>query len=184
MKNHQFISCVIILFIFVTFGCVQSSSENKQLSYVQNITNCDSLIVDSIFIANYSTHELFKSKPNSIVESICLLDKNLDEYAKHYILICDESEFYFSLGLKIRNNWVRHGTDEFQKELYKDIQLHHVDYTSSFILNIYKYYLINDKNKKLADYLIIDKNKNIDISIINKLMEIDKDLKHNLPCKK
>ena len=154
MKNYQYILFIFILSIFLLLGCTENKPKDENLSYVYSITNCDSLVNDSIFKVNYNTNNLFNSKPNSIIESICLLDENLNEYAKQYILICDESELYFSLGLKIRNKWVRYGTDNFQRELYKDIQLQHIDYTSSFILKIYKYYLINDKSKNLIDYLI------------------------------
>lgn len=162
---------IAYLFLFMTFSC----NKTNEKSYPLSISQCDSLLTNEMFHKNYNENKVFKKKPNSIREAIHLLDQYLNNDAKRAILICDESKLYFNLSLKIRNNWVRSGTNKFRIELRQSMQLKHVDYTSGFILKLFKYYLSNSKD--IISYFKLNSNNKELESVIKHLLEIDKQLK-------
>lgn len=60
-----------------------------------------------------------KQKPKNLTECIQMLDKNLKKQDKEYIKTLTEDEFFmeshFTLGMGIRNEWLRSGNPELVK---------------------------------------------------------------------
>lgn len=60
-----------------------------------------------------------KEKPKNLTECIQMLDKNLKTEDKDYIKTLSEDEFFmeshFTIGMGIRNEWIRGGNPELVK---------------------------------------------------------------------
>jgi len=114
-------------------------------------------------------------KPNSISDAIRLLDSLADDNFRCAIIKYSDKDLYFSLGLLIRNQWVRHGTDSIRYQLFYKLRLSHIDYTSGLILDIYKQCLIN-KDVDLAKRYLKDNTDSLFTMKEKEFKTIQKDL--------
>ena len=95
--------------------------------------------------------------PKTKEECFTLLDKELSEEDKFAISIAEDcSDFHFSLGMWIRNNWLRPMKEEDKKELMKQfvkpneqlmigLMCYDADMASSKIIESYQMYLRTNK---------------------------------------
>ena len=81
-----------------------------------------------------------KQKPKNLTECIQMLDKNLKKQDKEYIKTLTEDEFFmeshFTIGMGIRNEWIRSGNPELVK-FFLDQGVKHPDDMSAMILTSY-----------------------------------------------
>ena len=86
-----------------------------------------------------------KEKPKNLTECIQMLDKNLKKEDKEYIKTLTEDEFFmeshFTIGMGIRNEWIRSGNPELVK-FFLDQGVKHPDDMSAMILTSYYRYLL------------------------------------------
>ena len=86
-----------------------------------------------------------KEKPKNLTECIQMLDKNLKKQDKEYIKTLTEDEFFmeshFTLGMGIRNEWIRRGNPELVK-FFLDQGVKHPDDMSAMILTSYYRHLL------------------------------------------
>ena len=86
-----------------------------------------------------------KEKPKNLTECIQMLDKNLKKEDKEYIKTLTEEEFFmeshFTLGMGIRNEWIRSGNPELVK-FFSDEGVKHPDDMSAMILTSYYRHLL------------------------------------------
>ena len=171
----------LFLGVFIFFiGCKNQNHKSiyeNDLDHVLKIANCDSLEQDSVF-NKYNKLKWPVTKPHSISEAMLLLDSATNDFIKHEIRICDDLEFYFGLGLTIRNQWIRHGHDEMKKEMFDKLKLNHVDYSSGVILFFYKRYLTNDTTSILP---FLKRSHQTD-SVKNELLRIDSEIRKLKPA--
>ena len=84
-------------------------------------------------------------KPKNLTECIQMLDKNLKKQDKEYIKTLTEEEFFmeshFTLGMGIRNEWIRSGNPELVK-FFSDEGVKHPDDMSAMILTSYYRHLL------------------------------------------
>lgn len=96
-------------------------------------------------------------KPNSLQTCFVLLDKQLSTEQKLDIRLKPEDEFctqaHRTLGMWIRNNWIRNGNNELLLSL-QDLDIHHMDDLSDLILRSYARYLKGEalNLQQIADY--------------------------------
>ena len=85
----------------------------------------------------------------NLTECIQMLDKNLKTEDKDYIKTLTEDEFFmeshFTLGMGIRNEWIRSGNPELVT-FFLDQGVKHPDDMSAMILTSYYRYLTNSNN--------------------------------------
>ena len=93
--------------------------------------------------------DMKKEKPKNLTECIQMLDKNLKKEDKEYIKTLTEDEFFmeshFTIGMGIRNEWIRGGNPELVK-FFLDQGVKHPDDMSAMILTSYYRYLTNSNN--------------------------------------
>ena len=86
-----------------------------------------------------------KEKPKNLTECIQMLDKNLKKEDKECIKTLTEEEFFmeshFTLGMGIRNEWIRSGNPELVK-FFSDEGVKHPDDMSAMILTSYYRHLL------------------------------------------
>ena len=86
-----------------------------------------------------------KEKPKNLTECIQMLDKNLKTEDKDYIKTLSEDEFFmeshFTIGMGIRNEWIRGGNPELVK-FFSDEGVKHPDDMSAMILTSYYRHLL------------------------------------------
>ena len=89
--------------------------------------------------------DMKKEKPKNLTECIQMLDKNLKKEDKEYIKTLTEDEFFmeshFTLGMGIRNEWIRSGNPELVT-FFLDQGVKHPDDMSAMILTSYYRHLI------------------------------------------
>lgn len=87
-----------------------------------------------------------KDKPKNLIECIQMLDKNLKKEDKEYIKTLTEDEFFmeshFTIGMGIRNEWIRSGNPELVT-FFLDQGIKHPDDMSATILTSYYRHLTN-----------------------------------------
>ncbi len=165
---------IVLLFSIILFSCsYKRNPDAKDLEHVLKITNCDSLETDSVFL-KHSKLRWPISKPENMTEAMILLDSATTDFTRHYIKVCDGVNTYFGIGLKIRNNWVRHGTDDFRNELFVKLNMGHPDYTSGLILFFYKRYLSNDKTPVLQSLGVYPQSDSVRKELLRMDSEISK----------
>ncbi|WP_107037550.1 DUF6794 domain-containing protein [Brumimicrobium mesophilum] len=141
----------IILITFLIYGCIdnsltQSNFNQNAYNHVRSITSCDSLIVDSVFIANESfTLDSKTPIPQSIFEAVVLLDENSNLFTKHKFSVCNPIEFHHGLGTWIRNNWGLWSGGNLAEELMTTFEIEHPDDMSMRILVLN--YICQQKDK-------------------------------------
>ncbi|MDO4880088.1 MAG: hypothetical protein Q3983_02305 [Capnocytophaga sp.] len=110
----QFITIIALMSIFIAFGQIKNVNMKKQ-------------------------------KPKNLTECIQMLDKNLKKQDKEYIKTLTEEEFFmeshFTLGMGIRNEWLRSGNPELVK-FFLDKDVRHPDDMSAIILTCYYRHLL------------------------------------------
>ncbi len=136
-----------LFFSFVMFTCCNSERSIK----VVDSKKCD--FVDTVMFKNKMKEISLSRKPESITDAVQLLDSLADDNFRCAIITFNENEYYFNLGLGIRNHWVRHGTESIKYQLFEKLRLTHMDYTSGLILDIYKQCLINKDVDLVKRYL-------------------------------
>ena len=86
-----------------------------------------------------------KEKPKNLTECIQMLDKNLKKEDKDYIKTLSEDEFFmeshFTIGMGIRNEWIRSGNPELVT-FFLDQGVKHPDDMSAMILTSYYRHLL------------------------------------------
>ena len=86
-----------------------------------------------------------KDKPKNLAECIQMLDKNLKTEDKDYIKTLTEEEFFmeshFTIGMGIRNEWIRSGNPELVT-FFLDQGVKHPDDMSAMILTSYYRHLL------------------------------------------
>jgi len=98
-----------------------------------------------------------------------------DDNFKCAIIKITDNDLYFSLGLKIRNDWVRHGTANINNQLFDRLKLSSVDYSSGLIIDIYRQLLTN-KKIDLVKHFSEEKNDSTWQTKRNELTKIQKEL--------
>lgn len=147
-KGNRFFITGLWFFI----GCNNHVNEDIK---VKNIPayycNCDSSQLNT-FINFYRDHWP-KEKPKSVPEAINLFELFANDQFRSVIVSCKQEDIYFNLGLKIRNEWVRNGDSSLNNQLMERLNINQIDQTSSFILYVYKQYLL-DSISNLSDKLL------------------------------
>ncbi len=165
------INAIFIIFILFILGCKEPKKKSEEI--VCRVT------IDSAYCTD-SAKQLFarrcvdywpNEKPKSVYQAVSLLDSIADDNFRNIIVNCDMLDFYFGIGLTIRNNWVRNGDSMLGNQLFDDYKMLHIDNSSGIILGIYKIYL-TDSNVN-----IVSKLKTNDIGIINKIRDCQNQLK-------
>lgn|SRR6185369_2011966 len=136
-------------------------------------TKCEHIDTNSFLLrirSNWPTR-----KPNSIADGVKLLDSMADDNFKCAIIKITDNDLYFSLGLKIRNDWVRHGTANINNQLFDRLKLSSVDYSSGLIIDIYRQLLTN-KKIDLVKHFSEEKNDSTWQTKRNELTKIQKEL--------
>jgi hypothetical protein len=107
------------------------------------------LITSFIAFGQIKSSYMKKEKPKNLTECIQMLDKNLKKQDKEYIKTLTEDEFFmkshFTLGMGIRNEWIRRGNPELVK-FFLDQGVKHPDDMSAMILTSYYRYLTNSND--------------------------------------
>jgi len=136
------LNCLLFLYL-VLYTCCNS---NKTIKIIDS-KKCE--IVDTAMFVKKIEEVSTARKPNSITDAIQLLDSLADDNFRCAIITFNENDLYFNLGLVIRNQWVRNGTESIRSQLFDKLRLSHIDYTSGLILDIYKE-CMNNKNIDLV----------------------------------
>ena len=103
------------------------------------------LITSFIAFGQIKNIDMKKQKPKNLTECIQMLDKNLKKEDKEYIKTLTEDEFFkeshFTIGMGIRNEWIRSGNPELVK-FFLDQGVEHLDDMSAMILTSYYRHLL------------------------------------------
>ena len=115
-------------------------------------------IISFIAFGQIKYIDMKKQKPKNLTECIQMLDKTLKKQAKEYIKTLTEDEFFmeshFTLGMGIRNEWIRSGNPELVK-FFLDQGVKHPDDMSAMILTSYYRHLLGkeiDFEGQIAEY--------------------------------
>jgi hypothetical protein len=170
MTIYKYIRNAFFCFFIVISGCKNVASHRAKPVY--HIT------LDSTYCCDSNTQKVYAryhscwpvNKPRSIVEAVRLLDSIGDDNCRNAIVNCPFTEFYFSLGLTIRNQWVRHGEKQLNDEFDSRLKITNTDYTSGVILYFYKIYLL-DSNVSVERSRLFD-----DTVVASEIHEIQKQL--------
>ena len=102
-------------------------------------------IISFVAFGQIKNIHMKKQKPKNLTECIQMLDKNLKKQEKEYIKTLTEEEFFmeshFTLGMGIRNEWIRSGNSELVK-FFSDEGVKHPDDMSAMILTSYYRHLL------------------------------------------
>jgi hypothetical protein len=162
--RYFLIFCIIIL-----LSCTNS---NPNFFLGEN-PKCEPLD-SSVFFERINKHWP-TLKPNSIADAVKLLDGMADKNFKCGIIQISDENLYFTLGLKIRNDWVRHGTDSIKNQFFHKLRLSNVDYSSGLIIDIYRQLLTNKKVDLIERYSKETKDSSWQTTR-HELMKIQKEL--------
>ena len=115
---------------------------NNYMKYL--VTFC-MFVISFIAFGQIKNIDMKKEKPKNLTECIQMLDKNLKTEDKDYIKTLTEDEFFmeshFTLGMGIRNEWIRSGNPELVK-FFLDQGVKHPDDMSAMILTSYYRHLL------------------------------------------
>jgi hypothetical protein len=142
--------CIAIISLLLLLSCRQGSH-----FFIGDMSKCN--LLDTISFANRLKNDWPSRKPSSVADAVNLLDSMADENFKCMILRQSDDFFYFNLGLKVRNDWVRHGTGKLKDQLFNNCKLSSIDYSSGFIIEIYREVL---RNRKVDLVAYFSNNKN------------------------
>ena len=110
---------------------------NNYMKYLITFCMC---IISFIAFGQIKNIDMKKKKPKNLTECIQMLDKNLKKEDKEYIKTLTEDEFFkeshFTIGMGIRNEWIRSGNPELVK-FFSDEGVKHPDDMSAMILTSY-----------------------------------------------
>jgi hypothetical protein len=140
MKTRKILTFIWGLSLLILYGCSDSKSVNEDLEHVLKISDCDSLMMDSIFLEN-SKFQWTKTKPNNVVEAVMHLDSMTNAFSKQQFRICRPNSFHFGLGMAIRNKWIYPAEQELDNQLYNTLKLQNADDASGLILILFNQYL-------------------------------------------
>ena len=102
-------------------------------------------VISFIAFGQIKNTDMKKEKPKNLTECIQMLDKNLKTEDKDYIKILTEDEFFmeshFTIGMGIRNEWIRSGNPELVT-FFLDQGVKHPDDMSAMILTSYHRHLL------------------------------------------
>jgi hypothetical protein len=157
-----------ISIIAVLLSVLSSCKESKGL----DVYSCNS--IDPPEFYSHLNQRWPGRKPRSVVDAIKLLDSISDKSIRCGIIKLGNGDLYFSLGLKIRNDWVNNGTTEFKDQLFNRLRFQQPEYTSGFIIEIYRQLLLNKSDSLLQVYL-----ENTNDTLINRkkeLLQIQQDI--------
>ena len=119
---------------------------NNYMKYL--VTFC-MFVISFIAFGQIKNIDMKKEKPKNLTECIQMLDKNLKKQDKEYIKTLTEDEFFmeshFTIGMGIRNEWIRSVNPELVK-FFSDEGVKHPDDMSAMILTSYYRYLTNSNN--------------------------------------
>ena len=115
---------------------------NNYMKYLVTFCMC---IISFVAFGQIKNIHMKKQKPKNLTECIQMLDKNLKKQDKEYIKTLTEDEFFmeshFTLGMGIRNEWIRSGNPELVK-FFSDEGVKHPDDMSAMILTSYYRHLL------------------------------------------
>ena len=115
---------------------------NNYMKYL--VTFC-MFVISFIVFGQIKNTDMKKEKPKNLTECIQMLDKNLKTEDKDYIKTLTEDEFFmeshFTIGMGIRNEWIRSGNPELVT-FFLDQGVKHPDDMSAMILTSYYRHLL------------------------------------------
>ena len=115
---------------------------NNYMKYL--VTFC-MFVISFIVFGQIKNTDMKKEKPKNLTECIQMLDKTLKKEDKEYIKTLTEDEFFmeshFTIGMGIRNEWIRSGNPELVT-FFLDQGVKHPDDMSAMILTSYYRYLL------------------------------------------
>ena len=102
-------------------------------------------IISFVAFGQKEKTDMKKEKPKNLTECIQMLDKNLKTEDKDYIKTLTEDEFFmeshFTIGMGIRNEWIRSGNPELVT-FFLEKGVKHPDDMSAMILTSYYRHLL------------------------------------------
>lgn len=114
-------------------------------NYMKYLVTFSMFVISFIAFGQIKNIDMKKEKPKNLTECIQMLDKNLKTEDKDYIKTLTEDEFFmeshFTLGMGIRNEWIRSGNPELVK-FFLDQGVKHPDDMSAMILTSYYRHLL------------------------------------------
>ena len=115
---------------------------NNYMKYL--VTFC-MFVISFVAFGQIKNTDMKKEKPKNLTECIQMLDKTLKTEDKDYIKTLTEDEFFmeshFTIGMGIRNEWIRSGNPELVTFLL-DQGVKHPDDMSAMILTSYYRHLL------------------------------------------
>ena len=114
-------------------------------NYMKYLVTFSMFVISFIAFGQIKNIDMKKEKPKNLTECIQMLDKNLKTEDKDYIKTLTEDEFFmeshFTIGMGIRNEWIRSGNPELVK-FFLDQGVKHPDDMSAMILTSYYRHLL------------------------------------------
>ena len=115
---------------------------NNYMKYL--VTFC-MFVISFVAFGQIKNTDMKKEKPKNLTECIQMLDKTLKTEDKDYIKTLTEDEFFmeshFTIGMGIRNEWIRSGNPELVT-FFLDQGVKHPDDMSAMILTSYYRHLL------------------------------------------
>ena len=115
---------------------------NNYMKYL--VTFC-MFVISFVAFGQIKNTNMKKEKPKNLIECIQMLDKTLKTEDKDYIKTLTEDEFFmeshFTIGMGIRNEWIRSGNPELAT-FFLDQGVKHPDDMSAMILTSYHRHLL------------------------------------------
>ena len=115
---------------------------NNYMKYL--VTFC-MFVISFVAFGQIKNTNMKKEKPKNLIECIQMLDKTLKTEDKDYIKTLTEDEFFmeshFTIGMGIRNEWIRSGNPELVT-FFLDQGVKHPDDMSAMILTSYHRHLL------------------------------------------
>ena len=115
-------------------------------------------VISFVAFGQIKNTDMKKEKPKNLTECIQMLDKTLKTEDKDYIKTLTEDEFFmeshFTIGMGIRNEWIRSGNLELVT-FFLDQGVKHPDDMSAMILTSYYRHLLGkeiDFEGQIAEY--------------------------------
>ena len=173
---------IFILILAVIFSCGDGLSpeerlESANLSHVMSIASCDSLLADSIYFENFEI--LIDSTtrvPQTILESIQILDSTTNDYAKHMFAICPPNEYHFGFGRWMRTNWGLWANEALAQEIQQTFEIDHPDSMSGILLGLNSVCSSSDE-KRITEFFEFYRSNLKDSTSYNRLNTLEVEIK-------
>lgn len=162
-------------YLLVLFLLLLSSCDNSSNHFFLGGENGKCNIIDTSTFLGRINNNWPTRNPNSIADAVRLLDSVADDNLRCGVIKMRDEDLYYTLGLKIRNNWVRQGTVSIKDQLFNKLKLSSVDYSSGLIIDIYRQVLMNEKID-LVEHFSKSRNDSSWKSVKNELMKIQTEL--------